>query len=275
MRTRRSLGALATAATALALGAAPAAADEPCPLNGLDCLALGQFSATADATSDALFLTALVLPVGLELGRGLDDDSLRRGVAYGGAVGATALTALLVKVTARRQRPYTYSTDPAVEAYTRNARGNDHSFFSGHTSLAFAAVTSGGVLHNAVSSDATSRYALWSASGAIAASTGVLRIRGGQHFPTDVLVGAAIGTAAGVGITLAVAPDANLRWQDAAAFGGGVVVGAAVAALVPMPHDVVLPLGGRGGVVVEGPIGVTPMAMPGGGLGLSLSAQLR
>ena len=76
-----------------ALAPTAARADEPCPVNGLDCLAVSQFSATADATSDAFFVTALALPIGLELGRGLGDDALRRGAAYVSAVGATALTA--------------------------------------------------------------------------------------------------------------------------------------------------------------------------------------
>ncbi len=272
---RTAILAASLALAVVAVGAAPAHADEPCPLNALDCIAVERFSATADATSDALFITSLVLPVGLELGRGLDDDSLRRGLAYGGSVGATALLAGVVKVSVKRSRPYTYSNDPQVQAFTRTARGNKHSFFSGHTSLSFAAATSGGVLHNAVSTDDNSRMILWAAGGALAASTGVFRIRAGKHFPSDVLVGAAVGTAAGIGITMAVAPDAELRWTDGAAFAGGVVVGAAVAALVPMPRDVVLPIGGSGGVIVDGPIGFTPVAMPGGGLGMSLSGTMR
>lgn len=249
--------------------------EEPCPLNALDCIAVRQFSATAAATSDALFLTGLALPVAMELGRGLGDDSLERGAAYAGAVGATAVTALIVKITVRRPRPYTYRRDPKIQAYARSASDRHHSFFSGHTSLTFAAATSGGILHNAVATDDESRLAVWAAGGAIAASTGIFRIRAGRHYPTDVLVGAVVGTAAGIGITMAVAPDATLRWQDGAALAGGVALGAAVASLVPMPSDVVVPLGGSGGVVVEGPIGVLPAVLPGGGVGLSVSAQMR
>ena len=270
--TPRALAGLGVAA-ALATITTSAAADEPCPVNALDCAAVRQFSATADATSDALFLTSLLLPVGLELGRDVDDDSLRRGLAYGGALGATAVTALLVKVTVKRDRPYTHNRDPRVAAFARTARGNDHSFFSGHTAMAFAAATSGGLLQS-VGRDGGGRYAGWALGGALAGATGVFRVRAGKHFPTDVLVGAAVGTAAGVGITLAVAPGTDLRWQDAAGLGGGAAVGAAFAALVPMPRDVILPLGGSG-VVVEGPVGLTPMAVPGGGVGLSLSGQLR
>lgn len=271
----RALAVLAATAV-LGLGARAARADDaPCPLNSLDCLAVDNFSATADATSDALFLTSLALPVGIELGRGLDDDSLRRGAAYGGAVAGTALIAGITKISVRRDRPYTYSRDPRVQQFARTAKGNEHSFFSGHTSLAFAAATSSGFLNNAVSDDVENRAALWAVGGALASSTGVFRIRAGKHFPSDVIVGAGVGTAIGAAVTLAAVPDIDLRWTDAAAFGGGVLAGAVIAALVPMPEDVILPIGGSGGVVVEGPIGVTPMAVPGGGLGVSLSATMR
>lgn len=265
------------AATVLALAATTrvARADDDCQLNPLDCLAVDQFSATADATSDAFFLTSLVLPVAMELGRGIDDDSLERGLAYGGAVGATAIAAGLTKIIVRRPRPYTYSRDPKLQAFTRTAHGNEHSFFSGHTSLAFAAVTSGAVLHGSQVDRESSRLAIWAVGGALAASTGVLRIRAGKHFPTDVVTGAVVGTIAGVTATLVIAPDTDMTWKDATALAGGVAVGALVTSFVPMPRDVILPLGGSGGVVVEGPIGIMPVTMPGGGLGLTLSAQMR
>ncbi len=189
-----------------------------------------QFSATADATSDAFFLTALALPVGLELGRGLDDDSLRRGAAYASAVGGTALTAGIPKLIARRDRPYTYNQRPGVVAYTAQAKGNDHSFFSGHTSIAFAALTSGAMLYNPTSRDDTARLGIWGGAGAVAAATGVLRIRAGQHFPTDVLVGAAVGTGFGLGLTYALAPERELRGSDLGALAAGVAVGALAAA---------------------------------------------
>lgn len=257
---------LATTAIAT-LTATAARADEPCPVNGLDCLAVSQFSATADATSDAFFVTALALPIGLELGRGIGDDSLRRGAAYAGAVGATALTAGAVKLIARRDRPYTYNRHPGVVAYTAQARGNDHSFFSGHTSLAFAALTSGATLYNPTSHDDTARLGIWGGAGAIAAATGVLRIRAGQHFPTDVMVGAVIGTGFGIGLTYALAPAADLRGSDLAALGAGVAVGALAAALVPMPSDVRLPLGMRD-------VALAPTVAP-GHAGLALTATLR
>lgn len=244
-----------------------ARADEACSLNPLDCLAVDQFSATADATSDALFVTALALPIGLELGRGLDDDSLRRGAAYGSAIGATALTAGLAKLGARRARPYTYNRHPDVVAFTRDAYGNNFSFFSGHTSMAFAAATSGAMLFAATTTSDRARLGVWAGAGALASATGVLRIRAGQHFPTDVMVGAAIGTMFGVGLTYAIAPDIDVDGRDLAALGAGVAVGTLATALVPLPRDVRLPLGVRA-------LSVAPSLSP-DGAGLVVAGALR
>lgn len=260
--------ALAVALAGSLVAAAPARADQPpCELNALDCLAVTQFSATADGTSDALFVTTLALPIGLELGRGLDDAAARRGLAYGASVGATALTAGLAKLGARRARPYTYNRHPAVVEFTRTASGNHFSFFSGHTSMAFAAATSGALLYSPTTESERARLGVWVGAGALASATGVLRIRAGQHFPTDVLVGAAVGTAFGIGLTYAIAPDVALRGRDLAALGAGVAVGTLAATFVPLPRDVRLPLGLRD-------LAIAPTASP-TGAGLVLSGALR
>ena len=111
------------------------------------------------------------------------------------------------------------------------------------------------------------RLGIWGGAGAVAAATGVLRIRAGQHFPTDVMVGAVIGTGFGIGLTYALAPAADLRGSDLAALGAGVAVGALAAALVPMPSDVRLPLGMRD-------VALAPTVAP-GHAGLALTATLR
>ena len=220
-------------------------ADPACRVSALDCVATTRFSATANTASDMIFVAALALPVAFELGRGFDDESPRRGIAYGGALGVTALTAAVFKIAFQRDRPYTYNTDPAVVAYTAHARGRDHSFFSGHTSLVYAALTSGAVLYNPTSHSERARLGLWVSAGALGGATGVLRIRAGQHFPSDVLTGALVGTVFGAGITYALAPERDLRASDLGALLAGTAAGSLAAGLAPIPSDVALPLGVR------------------------------
>lgn len=90
-----------------------------------------------------------------------------------------------------RQRPYAhfgaFATTPTQE--------DNVSFFSGHTSLAFGLAVSAGrvatLRRNPVAP------AIWTVGLALAATTGYLRIGADRHYFSDVLVGAALGTAAG------------------------------------------------------------------------------
>ncbi len=108
------------------------------------------------------------------------------------SIAATLLAGTILKVAARRPRPLTYNDTFGKSA--RFAGDARLSFPSNHSSVAFAAasVTSVMVLE---------RYGLSTGSAAAvtgaylgAATIGTLRMLGGKHFLTDVLVGAAIGT---------------------------------------------------------------------------------
>jgi hypothetical protein len=74
------------------------------------------------------------------------------------------------------------------------------SFFSGHTTFAFALAVSSGT----VASMRGYRWApiVWGSGLALAGATGYLRIAGDRHYLTDVVVGAAVGSLVGVGVPL-------------------------------------------------------------------------
>lgn len=246
-------------AAALALLAGTARADEPRPrlyLGALDATAHQDFSASAAAASDTLLVVGLTAPMLLELGRA-DADTDRRLLAYGGGVAASGLVAAAMKALWRRPRPYNFNPSPAARAYARRA-GKDAtvSFPSGHTALTFAAAASGGWIY-ASGSDVTSRRAAaWFGGATVAGATAVLRVRAGRHYPSDVLVGAALGAAA-VTVPALVLGDVDLRPAEYAAMAGGVVLGAGLASILPFPADV-----------------VTPLVLP-DGAGLALTGTLR
>jgi len=109
--------------------------------------------------------------------------------------GITNLTKALV----HRKRPYLYNSDISIEERTDLALKIDSykSFFSGHSSGAFCAA----VFLSTVYSDIYGRTKwspyIWGGSLTLAALTGYLRIEAGMHYPTDVLLGAAIGSLVG------------------------------------------------------------------------------
>ncbi len=90
-----------------------------------------------------------------------------------------------------RKRPVLY-TDAAPDEAS-NIR-NQRSMPSGHTSVAFALATSY-ILYTWDRRDNKTPALL---AGAAAVSVGVLRVVAARHFPSDVLVGAAVGTLSGI-----------------------------------------------------------------------------
>lgn len=71
------------------------------------------------------------------------------------------------------------------------------SFFSGHTSIAFAGAVSTSIFWEQFHPDSEWRSMVWISTLSLAASTGILRILAGKHFPTDVLAGAVVGSLIG------------------------------------------------------------------------------
>lgn len=119
-------------------------------------------------------------------------------------VEAAALTAgvtYIAKGLAARARPYVYNTSlTPEERYALTGPGDasvHQSFFSGHTSSAFAAATLLSTMYTDLYGSSTASKIVWGSSLSLAAFTGYARVKGGVHFPSDVFVGAAVGAAIG------------------------------------------------------------------------------
>ena len=126
--------------------------------------------------------------------RGWDEDAL---VIVEAAMIAAAVNQV-VKFSVGRERPFVHALDPDEKTKTEHPDDNNLSFYSGHTSLAFALAGAGG-------SVATMRgyrhgWVVWPVAGAMAAGVGYLRIGADKHWFTDVATGAVVGGAIGVGV---------------------------------------------------------------------------
>lgn len=105
-----------------------------------------------------------------------------------------------VKFAVQRERPFVHALAPADKATTVQPADNNLSFYSGHTTLAFSLATSSAMV--ASLRGYSLAPVLWAVGLPLAAFTGYLRIAADKHYLTDVLVGAAIGSAFGLGIPL-------------------------------------------------------------------------
>jgi len=104
----------------------------------------------------------------------------------------------LVKFAVGRERPFVHALPASEKPRTAKPSDNDLSFYSGHTSLVFSLAAASGT----VASMRGYRMApwIWASGMTVAATTGYLRIAADKHYLTDVLTGAALGTALGVAL---------------------------------------------------------------------------
>lgn len=107
----------------------------------------------------------------------------------------------VVKFGFARERPFVHYLPRAPEALrelTSSPSDNNLSFFSGHTTVAFAIATSS----STVATLRGYRLAplLWGSGLTLAASVGYLRIAADKHYLSDVLTGAVVGSIVGVAL---------------------------------------------------------------------------
>jgi hypothetical protein len=138
------------------------------------------------------------------------------------------------------------------------------SFYSGHAALSFAAAVSGSYLYARRTPDARARALMWGVELGLATATANLRVRAGRHFYSDVLVGALLGSAAGVAVPL-LHSEPGHRYRpsgaDAAAMAAGVSAGALVSQLVPLHRSrrvALTPVPVRGGFGLAGRFSSAP-----------------
>jgi membrane-associated phospholipid phosphatase len=175
-----------------------------CEPNGFDTAARDALrwndTAAADATSYVLggaLLPALVLGLNAasarDVGRPVQGAEDLLLVAE-----ATMIASALDQATkffVGRERPFVHALDPEWQDRTAKPSDNNLSFFSGHTTLAFAVAVSGATVATLRGYD-TAPY-LWVIGLTMALATGYLRIAADRHYLSDVLVGAAVGSLVG------------------------------------------------------------------------------
>jgi membrane-associated phospholipid phosphatase len=126
--------------------------------------------------------------------RGVGLDALLVLEATMVALDVDSVTKLLVA----RGRPYMRPLPRRADGDRAHSPEDNLSFFSGHTTTAFALAAATGTV-------ATMRGYRWApvpwiAGGALAAGTGYLRVAADRHWLSDVLVGAAMGIAIGIAV---------------------------------------------------------------------------
>ncbi len=112
---------------------------------------------------------------------------------------ATAVAMVLnqvVKFAVARARPYSIGASEAQRQASAALNDDALSFFSGHSSFAFAVVSATATVMRL--RNMPYAWLAWAVGLPLAASTAVLRLAADKHWASDVLVGTAVGVACGV-----------------------------------------------------------------------------
>ena len=120
-------------------------------------------------------------------------------VMYGEATLISFAASTWSKALVARYRPYVYNSDIPPETWQEITETDDvrRSFFSRHTTLAFSSSVFLSTVLADINGTGWPTRAAQVSSLAVATGIGVSRVVAGEHFPSDVLAGAAVGAAIG------------------------------------------------------------------------------
>lgn len=128
----------------------------------------------------------------------------------------------IVRRAVRRPRPFLYT--PGLGGGLREGAEASFSFFSGHTSNTFAMVTAVAFTFSLRHPRSRWQWLVWGLALAGAAVEPILRVRAGDHFPTDCIVGALVGSATGVLVPVLHKKRAPVRFGATSSRDGTTVV---------------------------------------------------
>jgi membrane-associated phospholipid phosphatase len=164
-------------------------------VNGFDRLATYYYSESKAHLSDILLYSCIASPLILLLTQDVQRDAGIIYSMYGEALLFGLSLPLITKGSISRFRPYVYNPDISETIkLTSDAR---KSFFSGHSSLAFTSMIFFATVFSRYHADAQAKNYVWGGAFLLASAVGYLRIASGSHYPSDVLIGAIAGSAAG------------------------------------------------------------------------------
>ena len=164
-------------------------------INSLDSLTLYNYDKNSAKLSDAGIVGVAVCPLLVNL---IDNDIssyISQSVIFIETLAVSSALNNIVKYSVSRPRPYIYS-DKADEE-EKNNRDAYLSFYSGHSSFAFAGAVSFSVMMTKRVKEFKIKTLIWTTSLFLAGGVAYLRVKAGKHFITDVISGAVIGSSIG------------------------------------------------------------------------------
>jgi len=164
-------------------------------INSFDRRATINYSQTEGLYSDILLVTSILSPALLALSGEIENDFTTTVTMYFQTLLLAEAIPFVSKGITQRVRPFAYNDNaPLKDKQNRNAK---RSFFSGHTTTAFAMAVFLSTVYSDYNPHSEWKTLVLATSLTLASAVGALRYSSGSHFPTDIITGAIVGSAIG------------------------------------------------------------------------------
>jgi membrane-associated phospholipid phosphatase len=164
-------------------------------INGFDRWAADVYHPDAELESDKIFYGAMPLPLLLLIDKEIRKDALKIAVLYTEALSITG-TLYTSSTYFNRYRPAAFSEDLTLEQ--RRSGNQRNSFFAGHVALVATSTFFTAKVYSDYYPKSKFRWVLYGVAIGATGATGYLRHRAGKHFPSDIVLGTAVGVLSGI-----------------------------------------------------------------------------
>lgn len=164
-------------------------------VNSFDRKFMNSYSKSRDRAADFLLAATLATPI--VLAKTEREEWFTCGLMYAETLLIANGIKELTKLAVSRTRPYMYYDAPSFPKKDVDDGDWANSFPSGHSTMAFSAAAFTSFTFCKYFPESVLRFPVVAGSYAMACGVAALRVSSGNHFMTDVLTGAAIGTAVG------------------------------------------------------------------------------
>ncbi len=165
-------------------------------INGFDRWAVRPYSPHLDKISYLPFQASMPLPLVFLLCKNTRKDFFKLTFLYLEAMSITGVLYTASTYFVDRYRPYVYSS--GTEISQRINGGGKNSFYAGHPALVATSLFFGAKVFSDYYPDSKIKWLLYTAAASITAYTAYVRLRGGMHFPSDLLLGVTQGALTGI-----------------------------------------------------------------------------
>lgn len=165
-------------------------------VNGFDRWGIRPYSKKLDDISYIPFYASMPLPVLFLFDNKMRKDFAKLSFLYLETMSITGLLYTGSTYFTNRYRPYVYSSETPLDYRIRG--GGKNSFYAGHVALVATSTFFMAQVYADYHPDSKAKWVFYTIAAAATGTTAYLRHEGGQHFPSDLLLGITQGTLTGL-----------------------------------------------------------------------------